>query len=447
MTRPAKVKGLLRINDEICVSQTPKSVNEYISMAIFGFVYVLIVGRMRFRIPIWASMLIGAALMIGFQVIGPEAAFKAVQIDVIMFLFGMFSIVSALERSGVLKFLAVKMLSRARSANRLLMIIVVGIGSLSAFLVNDTIALMGVPIIAYLSRQVGVRPAVFLIALAFGVTVGSVMTPIGNPQNLLIALQSGIDLPFTSFVRFLAIPTIANLFVTYFILRSYFKRELGMATLQNVAMEQVAINLPLARISVGVLVATIVGFFVSEVLKFLKIADISLSLVALMGAAVLYIASRDRKDIIQNVDYSVLVFFAAMFVVTAAVWSSGAIPMIMKYIPAPNPASPWQSNIVISVTSVSLGQVLSNVPFVSLYHFVMTQNGFSGANVASWMMLAAASTVAGNLTILAAASNMIIIQASESKNVRPFTFVEFLKVGSLVTAANLVVYLVFITLL
>ncbi len=422
--------------------------NEYISLAIFIFVYILIVGRIRFKIPIWAAMLIGAALMIVFQIISPASAFKSVQLDVIIFLFGMFSIVSALDKAGVLRYVAIKMLSRAKTPDRILLIFVVGIGSLSAFLVNDTIALMGVPLVAYISRHIGVRPAVLLIALAFGVTVGSVMTPIGNPQNLLIALQSGIDLPFTNFIKFLAIPTIINLFLTYYILKIYFKKDMVQANLQNVTLENaIIVNKNLAKISVGVLIATIAGFFISEVLKFLKIADINLSIIALSGAAVLYVLSRDRKEIMQNVDYSVLVFFAAMFIVTAAVWSSGAIPMLMKAIPVPTPDNPLQSNAIISVTSIFLGQVLSNVPFVSLYHYVMIQNGFTGTNISSWMMLAAASTVAGNLTILAAASNIIIIQASESRGIKAFTFFEFFKIGSLVTVVNLVVYYLFILLI
>lgn len=421
--------------------------NEYVSLGIFAFVYVLIFGRFRFKIPIWAAMLAGAALMIGFQVISPAAAFKSVQIDVIMFLFGMFSIVSGLDRSGVLKFAAAKMLSRAKTPDRLLMIFVVGMGALSAFLVNDTIALMGVPLVAYVARKAGIRPAILLIALAFGVTVGSTMTPIGNPQNLLIALQSGMNLPFSNFVRFLAVPTIINLFLTYYILRVFFKRELAAVDLGNVTFGESSItNSGMARISVGVLVGTIVAFFVSEVLKFMHVADISLSLIAISGAAVLYAVSRDRREIMQNVDYPVLVFFAAMFVVTAAVWSSGAIPMIIKNLPQPSPSNIWQGNAIIAVTSLALGQLLSNVPFVSLYHYVMFQNGFTGADVSSWMMLAAASTVAGNLTILAAASNIIIIQASESRKIKAFTLLEFVKVGSAVTAVNLAVYYVFLLL-
>lgn len=63
------------------------------------------------------------------------------------------------------------------------------------------------------------------------------------------------------------------------------------------------------------------------------------------------------------------------------------------------------------------------------------------------MMLAASSTIAGNLTILAAASNIIIIEAAESRGIKAFTFFEFFKIGALVTVANIVIYYLFITYL
>ena len=203
----------------------------YIAIVIFAAVYFLIIfGRGKFKIPIWASMLTGAALMVGFQVISIESASKSINLDVMGFLFGMFSIVSALDMSGVLRMVALKMLSMTNGhPDLILMVFVVGMGLLSAFLVNDTIAVMAIPIIAHISWQIGIRPQVFLIALSFGITIGSTMTPIGNPQNLLIALQSGIPLPFLTFVKVLGIPTIVNLFATFFILKTYFKRDLALS--------------------------------------------------------------------------------------------------------------------------------------------------------------------------------------------------------------------------
>jgi Na+/H+ antiporter NhaD/arsenite permease-like protein len=423
---------------------------EYVALGVFAVVYGLIIGRRRFGIPIWAAMLIGAALMIGLQVIGVQAAFMSVNLDVKEFLFGMFSIVSALDRAGVLQRVAVKMLAVAKTPDRLLMVFVVGMGLLAAFLVNDTIALLGVPLVIYVARHAGIRPVVLLIALAFGITVGSTMTPIGNPQNLLIAIQSGIPMPFTTFLVHLAAPTMVNLFVTFAILKVYYqkeiKRDFQLSAIE--LAEKASYDPRLAKISIGVLVATIAGFFVSEILHFIGVADFSLSAVAMLGAAAVYALSSKRKEIAKSVDYTVLIFFGGMFVVTSALWSSGAVSILfMNYIPTPNPDDTVQSAAVISAASIGAGQVLSNVPFVALYNLVMIDSGITGDHVEQWMMLAAASTIAGNLTILAAASNVIIIEAAESRGVRAFSFLEFFKVGSIVTAANLAVFYAFIVFL
>jgi Na+/H+ antiporter NhaD/arsenite permease-like protein len=426
---------------------------EYIALGVFAVVYILIIGRRRFGIPIWTAMLIGAALMVSMQILSINTAFMSINLDVLAFLFGMFSIVSALDRAGVLQRLAIKMLSVAKTPSRLLMAFVIGMGLLSAFLVNDTIALLGIPIVVYVARHTSIRPVVLLVSLAFGITVGSVMTPIGNPQNLLIAVQSGISLPFTTFLLHLGAPTIVNLFVTYFILIAYYRNELSQSSYQLSAIELMekvdgVFNPRLARLSVAVLIATVTGFIISEVLHFLNIANFSLSAIAMIGATLLYAFSNQRKEIVKSVDYSVLIFFGAMFVVTSALWYSGAVSiMLMNYIPKPDPNELVQSTAVISSASIGISQLLSNVPFVALYNFVMAESGFSGQHVDSWMMLAAASTIAGNLTILGAASNIIIIEAAESRGVNTFSFLEFSKIGSIVTAANIAVYYLFIVLI
>jgi Na+/H+ antiporter NhaD/arsenite permease-like protein len=421
-------------------------------------------GKKRFHIPIWASMLIGAILMLVFQVISLESALRSINLDVIGFLFGMFSIVTALDRSGMLKLIAIRMLTRAKDVNSLLLVFVLGMGILSAFLVNDTIALLGIPLITYISKHIRIRPVVLLISLAFGISVGSTMTPIGNPQNLLIAIQSDISLPFTTFIVHLTIPTLINLFLTYMILRIYFRRDLSTVEMTRIYHDKKLImttsansvdeksvslsiiqNAHLARTSSVILLLTIAGFIISEFLHLLHITDIRLSVIALLGAAALYLINGgNRIDILRNVDYSVLVFFAAMFVVTSALWSSGAISMIMSHIPSPNPNNFVQSNTIISVVSILLSQILSNVPFVALYNLVMLNNGFAGVQ---WMMLASASTIAGNLTILGAASNIIISDVAEAKGVKSFTFFEFLNIGLPVTLVNIIIYYLFIVII
>lgn len=426
---------------------------EYLALGIFVGIYAVMMARRRLGVPIWAAMLIGAALMIAAQVVTIEQAFLAINLEVIAFLFGMFTIVAGLERAGVIRGLAIKLLSLAKTPSRLLMVFVIGMGGLAAFLVNDTIALLGVPLAAHVAARAGIRPVILLLGLAFGITVGSVMTPIGNPQNLLIAIQSGISSPFLTFLTHLTLPTVINLAITYYILRFFYRKEITNATttLNRIEMGEAMgghSDTRLAKISIGIMLATLGGFILSEVLMFLGIAGIGLASVAMMGAAAMYALTRQRVEILRSVNYSVLVFFVAMFVVMSAMWSSGAVSMIFGAIlPDPDPGNSVESAGIISAASVGMSQVLSNVPFVTIYNFVMIDAGFTGAHVDQWMMLAAASTIAGNLTILGAASNIIVIEAAEARRVPVFSFFEFLKVGSIVTAANLAVYYVFIVFL
>jgi Na+/H+ antiporter NhaD/arsenite permease-like protein len=211
-------------------------------------------------------------------------------------------------------------------------------------------------------------------------------------------------------------------------------------------------------VSIGILLATIAGFIISDILQFAyhTTTNLSLSIIAMLGATALYALSKERGEILVSVDYSVLVFFAAMFVFTYGLWSSGVVSMILSHFPTPDKHDIFQSNAIISAISITLSQVLSNVPFVAIYNTVMINNGFTNGvnssggevnnNTSQWMMLAAASTIAGNLTILAAASNIIIIEAAESRSIKAYTFFEYFKIGVVVTLANMGVYYLFLLL-
>ena len=120
-------------------------------------------------------------------------AYAAINLDVIFFLLGMFSVVAAMDLSGLLEYLTLRLLRVAKSPQKAFGLVLVGISMMSAFLVNDTLALMATPIMLSVARQLRVRPGVFLITLALGVTIGSTMTAIGNPQNLLVALVNPPD--------------------------------------------------------------------------------------------------------------------------------------------------------------------------------------------------------------------------------------------------------------
>ncbi len=179
------------------------------------------------RLQIWQVMTIGALLVLVLGEISPGEAIGAVNIDVIIFLFGAFCVGEALNRSGYLAWLGSKVVSRARNTDELILFVLFSTGLLSAVLMNDTLAIMGTPLVLQFSRKFGVSSKLMLFALAFGVTTGSVMSPIGNPQNLLIAIEGNLKAPFVTFLSWLALPTLICLIIAYAVLKLFFRGEFG----------------------------------------------------------------------------------------------------------------------------------------------------------------------------------------------------------------------------
>lgn len=435
-----------------------------IVFAIFVLTYALLIFR-KFKsrqIPIWLSMVVGATLMILTLSISPKDAFNSIDFNIIGFLFGMLVITNGFEKSGLINFIVLWILKRTRGASSVLFAVVIGSGFLSAFLVNDTIALLWTPIVLGICTRLGLKDKkALLIPLAFGITIGSALTPIGNPQNVLVAVTSQMQRPFASFFEFLAIPTIISLIVTYYISKSrlFFGKSLSSLTFQNESHSEAyspssAISdWLLAKESTIVLVLLLGAFAIVEIFPSISsyrftllglTLQISISSLALLFGIVLLLISPKREYLVVSMSWSILIFFAGMFVVMGAVWDSGIGPTLLSYLPSPVHGNNFHSVGSIMVVSILLSQILSNVPFVQLYSYEMHALGFGSATVIPWLALAAGSTLAGNLTILGAASNLIIINTAESRGQRAFSFIEFFKYGALITVITALIFAVFL---
>jgi Na+/H+ antiporter NhaD/arsenite permease-like protein len=410
-----------------------------ISIVVLVLVFLLIairhVGRIRFRI--WQVMLMGAIAVLITGQITPSAAIKAVNLDVIGFLFGMFALGQALEESGYLAHISQRFFRRGKSIDVLVLLILLGSGALAALLMNDTLAIVGTPLLLLMARRNKIAAVPLLLALAFGVTTGSVLSPIGNPQNLLIALNGGINNPFLTFLRYLAIPTLVNMMVVYFMLKLYYPRYFKNGVLNSDADPIIDRSLALlCQISLILLVSLILVkiALVYAVPQF----EFRLTYIALIAALPMLVASRRRLEIVKRLDWSTLVFFTSMFILMASVWDSGIFQSLMERMHLDLSGQ----GLVLGI-SVVLSQFISNVPMVALYLPMLDK---LGASTGTFMALAAGSTIAGNLTILGAASNVIIIQSCENRSDETITFWEFFRIGLPLTIINVLVYWLFLRL-
>ena len=401
---------------------------------VFFLIAIRQVGRLRFQI--WQIMLFGAFVVLVTGQIPPFEAVKSINIDVMLFLFGVFIVGRALEDSGYLSHLSYRFFRKAKTLNILVLCIMFGMGISSALLMNDTLAIIGTPVVLSLSRKTNIQPKILLLSLAFAITIGSVMSPIGNPQNLLIAIHGNITNPFITFFRFLLVPTAINLFLAYLLLRIFYKKHFHGRPLSYHADPITDHNL--ARLAQAASILLVLMVLVKIVTVFVGLrADFRLTYIALISALPIILLSRRRFEIIRRIDWYTLIFFAAMFILMQSVWDSGFFQGIMTSMQL-NPAS---VSIIMTV-SVLLSQLISNVPLVALYLPVLTA---LGGSTAALMALAAGSTIAGNLTILGAASNVIIIQNAEKNKGVTLTLWDFVKVGAPLTGINITVYWLFLS--
>ena len=386
--------------------------------------------------------------MIFSGVIPLPVAYASINLDVIFFLLGMFSIVAAMDLSGLLENLTGRMVRLSKTPERTLAVVLFGMGLLSALLVNDTLALTATPIMIGVSRQLKIKPNVLLITLAQGVTIGSVMTPVGNPQNLLIALSSGIPNPMVDFLHYLVLPTIAALLVTFLILRFIYRKHLVTPTVAYHAISVPPVtDRRLARLTALVAGMVVVGFFVAGFAQLFGLrGNLNLGTVSLLGATAVYLFSERRREILKSVNWEIIIFFISLFIVVQGLWTSNAIQSLMAFMPVLNPSDLALSLGVIIIASLLFSQLLSNVPFVAVYLKAMIAAGFTGKDVKAWVALAGGSTLAGGLSLLGAASNVIILETAETTG-SGFSSWEFSKVGLLVTIPNILLLYLFLRIL
>ncbi|MFA4878065.1 MAG: SLC13 family permease [Methanoregula sp.] len=418
------------ITNPILISRNGKHSFTYLSVIILAAVFILIAIRQvgRFSLKIWQIMLGGAVAVLITGQISPADALSAIDTNVMLFLFGMFVVGETLVSSGYLSHLGHRFFARAKNPDQVVLGILFGMGILSALLMNDTLAVIGTPLVLGLAASRQISKKMLLLALAFAITTGSVMSPIGNPQNLLVAINSGMTSPFVTFAVYLAIPTLVCLAIAYAVLRFFYHKEFLPRVPEK---EPVPVCDPqmmlLAKVSLAVILLLAFFNILGSVITGSML--VTLPMIAIAAALPVLLVSEKRFFILRSIDWCTLVFFTAMFVLMASVWQSGFFQSMVS-------SSMLSSIPALLATSVIISQFISNVPFVALFQPLVLE---AGSGTAQLMALAAGSTIAGNLTILGAASNVIIIQNAEKQGVT-LTFFEFMKVGLPLTVLQVMVY-------
>ena len=394
-------------------------------LIIFRVTYLVIaVQRLSFvHLNRPAASLLGAVAMVVCGVLSLPDAYAAIDLDVLVFLLGVMLIVGYLEVGKFFEWAAEWVLRRARTPQRLLFGVVVGGGLLSALFVNDTVCLVVTPVLLAALGPLRVRPNPYLIGLAMGSNVGSVLSITGNPQNMLVGIWSGAS--FGGFlVRMLPVGA-GGLAITYAYLRWAYRAELREPFRERLETVPVALDRSLVLKGLALFGLAVVGW----------LAGGSLPLVAITaGAAMVAVAQRDPAYAIDRVEWSLLLFFASLFVVMRGFEHTGAVAWIDRWaLGVVQGSTPWRAATVVSGVMATLSNLISNVPAVILWR--NTVPGLPNPSLV-WRVLAMSSTFAGNLLLIGSMANLIVAEKAETRGVR-IGFGEYARVGVPVTLLTL----------
>ena len=390
------------------------------AFAIFAVSYVVFaLGKLPgLKIDRPGMAIIGAVLMVAFGIVGADEALRFIDFSTLVLLFSMMVVVGCLHLSGFFDWITAEIVKRLKPRHLLPTIIFIT-GILSAFFVNDIICLVMAPFALVTTRQMKLKPLPYLLAVATASNIGSVATITGNPQNMLIGSFSGLG--YRYFLVHLGPVALIGLFVDWLLIAWIFGFEHVAPGSDRVPAAPVQIEVTDLRKPAIVVALVLAGF----------LGGVPPAMMAAIGAALMLITrTRNPRKVYDEVDWGLLVFFVGLFLIVGGAENAGLTHDLFAMASRFN----LQNTAVFTAVTALLSNVVSNVPAVMVLKSLVPS--FHDQR-SGWLVLAMASTLAGNLTITGSVANLIVVE--RAKNEVHIGFWDYSRIGIPVTLLTLAI--------
>jgi len=362
--------------------------------------------------------LVGACLMVASGAMPLADAYKAVDFDTITLLLGMMIVVANLRLSGFFALANAWVAQRAHRPLVLLAAIVAVSGLFSAFLVNDAICLVLAPLVVELTVALRRNPLPYLLAVAMASNVGSTATITGNPQNIMIGSVSHI--PYAAFAASLAPVALAGLVLTVALLALLHRDEFRGGDRLEPRRPRLRTNRVLVLRALLATLVLVALFFAGQPPA--KAAII-------IGALLLLTRRVKSARVYAEIDWSLLLMFAGLFIIVAGAERELLTPALVQQVGRVH----LSSVPILSLLTAVLSNLVSNVPAVLLLKpFVAALPDTATA----WKVVAMASTLAGNFTVLGSIANLIVVEKAAQRGI-VIGFWDYFRVGAPLTLLTL----------
>ena len=402
-----------------------------------------------------AAALAGVGVLVVLRVTTEHHAVGYVDFETLMLLTGMMILVSLIKKSGFFTIVSVKIAEITKgSPVKILVLFSVVTALMSAFLDNVTTVLIIIPIIIELTRGMGLNPRNFVLSQIFISNIGGTATLIGDPPNVIIGSKVGLS--FNQFILNLT-PTVIPVFIIvlgyiWFINRVEFKPiNTSMSKLVSVQLllEKIRFEFANIKIDKNLMIKSLVCLFLAILLFITQtITGLAPGVVALGMAMVLLIISRaDVEHVLEEVEWSTLLFFTGLFILVGVLEEYGVIEWIAHNVFMNVGNNPYVIVLMVLWVSGIISGFLDNIPFtitmIPIIHLLLESNPIP--NNILWWALALGACFGGNITIIGASANIVSVGIAKKYGVE-ISFIDFMKKGLIVTLLSLFVASIYLVI-
>ena len=396
------------------------------ALVVFVLTYLVIAGgQLAFlKLDRPGAAVVGAAAMVIVGGLPMDDALHAIDLHVVILLFGVLVIAAYLQQAQLFKYVAYLVLTRTRSARTLLFGLVFVSGALSAFLVNDTVCIVLTPLVLAVVVETRLPALPYLLALAGAANVGGVVSFSGNPQNMIVGAAAQGTIGFAEYFALVVPVGVACLAANALLLSLMFRKQLPAGPLGERTAPKPALDKVLAAKGLAAL-----ALFAA-----LALAGVELAGAAMAAAAALMLAARTGgRDVVAAVDWTLLAFFGGLFIVVAGIEHAGVLDRVFDVVAPVIARGDFLGDLAFVGLIVVGAQIVSNVPLV-----IIAVHWIPKLPDPRWgyIMLAVASTLAGNLTPFGSIANIIVLESAGPRG--EITFRHFVRYGAVITFVNLV---------
>lgn len=413
---------------------------EVIAIIVFVVVIGLIISE---KVNSAAAALAGAMALVVTGVMSAHRALSYIDFNTIGLLVGMMVLVAIIRQSGLFEYVAIKAAKMVHGDPWKIMIAFILLTAvLSGILDNVTTVLLVGPMTIAIAKMLEINPVPFLMTQILASNAGGTATLIGDPPNIMIG--SAANLSFMDFLKNTGIAVVLVIIFMIVMMRFVYKKEIeveGLDTskIMNLDPDKSITDKPLLIKGVVVIVLVILGFIFHDQI------GMDTSVIALTAAAVMLIIGGVNVDnAIQDVEWTTIAFFMALFVVVGGLTETGVIKQVAAVIIERTAGHPVMMMLILLWASALLSSFLNNIPFIAtLIPLVLALKADGMDAEPLWWAISLGACLGGNGTMIGASANVVLSDIS-TKHGYPITFKSYLRVGMPFMLGSVFISMVFL---